>query len=318
MEFDISFGVVASTITKIFLLAFTGYAMYFFKLVDDNFTDRMSLLLIWIFFPALIISKTTSHFSFAEYPLWWIFPLVSVVFCFVGMVSGRITLLFMGKGVPWREFVCVTGFQNCGYLPITLITFSFAGMMSEKLLIYTFLFIQGFNLIIWSVIPVFLSGGNGGKVKIHNILNPPVMATVLSLIWVAVVGKGAVPDIVADPLLKLGAASYPVAMLLLGFYLCRYKVFAPKRKRVMLVASLVKLLVVPAVIFPVLMLVGFPRDMKFFLLLESMMPSAVSLVAIGSFTGADNEFLSGTVFYTHVLSLVTIPLWVAAFNMFPA
>jgi predicted permease len=44
------------------------------------------------------------------------------------------------------------------------------------------------------------------------------------------------------------------------------------------------------------------------------MPTAVSLVVIGSLTGSDNRFISSSIFYTHVVSLFTIPVWLVIYN----
>jgi predicted permease len=44
------------------------------------------------------------------------------------------------------------------------------------------------------------------------------------------------------------------------------------------------------------------------------MPTAVSLVVIGSYTGADNEFFSSSIFYTHLVAIFSIPLWLAVFR----
>jgi predicted permease len=44
------------------------------------------------------------------------------------------------------------------------------------------------------------------------------------------------------------------------------------------------------------------------------MPTAVSLVIIGTYTGADNRFFSSAIFYSHLASTVTIPLWLLIFN----
>ena len=77
----------------------------------------------------------------------------------------------------------------------------------------------------------------------------------------------------------------------------------------------VKLVLFPAIVLVLLRWVPIGFDYKFFLFLQAVMPTAVSLVVIGSYTGADNKFLSGIIFYTHLVAIFSIPLWLAAFNM---
>jgi predicted permease len=47
---------------------------------------------------------------------------------------------------------------------------------------------------------------------------------------------------------------------------------------------------------------------KFFIFLESTMPSAVTLIVVGQYKKADVKFLSGMIFYTHLAGIITIPL----------
>jgi predicted permease len=55
------------------------------------------------------------------------------------------------------------------------------------------------------------------------------------------------------------------------------------------------------------------EDQRFFFFLQAVMPTAISLVIIGAYTKADNEFLSSVVFYSHLISVISIPLWFQIF-----
>jgi len=47
--------------------------------------------------------------------------------------------------------------------------------------------------------------------------------------------------------------------------------------------------------------------------LQAAMPSAVSLPIVADLNGADSEFVSQGVFFTHILSIFTIPLWLGLY-----
>jgi predicted permease len=314
MEIQLTFYTIITAIVKLFILMLTGYALRYLKFIDDKFTDMLSLTLIRVLFPALIISKTVAYFSFAEYDYWWFLPICAIVFCLAAMAIGAFVYRFLKGFKARREFMCSCGFQNCGYLPMNLILFSFTGMMRERLLIYMFLFILGFNILMWSLVPLFLSGRLRSGFKMHVFLNPPVVATVFSLIWVAFMGKGSMPPLLADPLGQLGQAAFPLAMLTLGAYLYRYQAHNPQDKMALVSCVVTKLLLFPAIVLTILMWVPLGLDYKFFLFLQSMMPSAVSLVVIGSYTNSDNKFFSSSVFYTHLVAILSIPLWLAVFR----
>lgn len=315
MEIELTFSAIVLGITKLFILMLIGFLLRYKNLIDDKFTDMLSLLLIRVIFPALIITKTISHFDFREFPFWWTLPLAAVVFSLGGMFVGEIIRRVFSLPESKREFISSCGFQNCGYLPMTLILFSFTGIVAERLLIFLFLFILGFNLLMWSLVPLFLSGNLRSDFKFKVFLNPPVVATLFSLVWVALMGKGSLPGVIEHPLSQLGQASFPLAMIALGSYLCRYKAYLPKNRSSVIAAGVTKLLVFPVIVLGVLVPLRIAMDYKMFLFLQAIMPTAVSLVVIGSYTKADNEFFSSIIFYTHLAAIITIPFWMAVFRV---
>jgi len=196
--------------------------------------------------------------------------MAAIVFSFAGMfIGGLITFLF--KGFKSRkEFITSCGFQNCGYLPMNIIIFAFAGLVADRLLIYMFLFIMGFNLLMWSLVPLFLSGNLKSKFKLKVFLNPPVVATIFSLLWVAVMGQGNMPNIILDPIKQLGNASFPVAMLTLGAYLCRYKAHNPENKGPLVFCMLVKLFIFPALVLWLCCFCRFIKIISFFFFFRAL------------------------------------------------
>ncbi|MGD2278762.1 MAG: AEC family transporter [Candidatus Omnitrophota bacterium] len=314
MELQFTFQTIAIAIVKLFILMLAGYALHRVKFTSDEFVDKLSLLLVYLIFPALIVSKTIDHFSFTEYAYWWFLPLCAILFSFVGMLMGRLLFGFLKNFSSKKEFVCACGFQNCGYLPMNLILFAFSGALADRLLVYMFMFILGFNILMWSLAPLFLTGRLKEGFKLRVLLNPPVVATVFSLVWVALFGRGTLPAIVMDPLKQLGQAAFPLAMLTLGAYLHRYRAYSHENKMPLIAGAGIKLFIFPAIVLFLLKWIPLGFDYKFFLFLQAIMPTAVSLVVIGSYTGADNKFFSGIIFYTHLVGIFSIPVWLAVFN----
>ncbi len=314
MELQFTFIAIEAAIIKLFVLMLTGFFLFRSKMINEKFVDQLSLLLVSIIFPALIISKTITHFSFSEYSFWWTLPVAAIIFSLVGMLMGEIIHKFIGKTVPLKEFVCACGFQNCGYLPMNFILFAFAGAVADRLLVHMFLFITGFNILMWSLVPLFLSGDHRGKFNFRIFLNPPVIATIFSITWVAIFGTGNMPGVVMDPLRQLGQAAFPIAMLTLGAYLARYRAYNPQNIVPIIAGAVSKLILFPLLVLLVLICIPIATDYKFFLFLEAIMPTAVSLVVIGGYVDADNKFFSSIIFYTHLTAIITIPLWLGVYN----
>ncbi|MFQ5952970.1 MAG: AEC family transporter, partial [Candidatus Omnitrophota bacterium] len=286
MELHFTFNTIALAIGKLFVIMLVGYILHRTKFIKDEYVDTLSRILIYLIFPALIITKIIGHFSFTEYAYWWFLPLCAIGFSLAGMVIGWALFGLLKNFDSKKEFICACGFQNCGYLPMNIILFAFAGALADRLLIYMFMFIIGFNILMWSLVPLFLTGKLKEGFKLRVLLNPPVVATIFSLLWVALFGRGSMPALIMDPIGQIGQAAFPVAMLTLGMYLSRYRAYSHENKMPLVTCAAVKLFVFPAIILVLLRWIQLPFDYKFFLFLQAVMPTAVSLVIIGSFTQA--------------------------------
>jgi predicted permease len=54
---------------------------------------------------------------------------------------------------------------------------------------------------------------------------------------------------------------------------------------------------------------------KFIIFLQATMPVAATLLVIGHYEEADNAFLSGSIFYSHLVAIVTVPAWLYLFSL---
>lgn len=309
MEIYLPFEVIAIAIIKLFVLMAVGYFLYFKRVMNDVFLDKLSLLLVNVLFPCLIFHRIVSSFRFDLFAGWWMLPVcgaaLSLVGVFIGFIVNRTILRFPFE----KEFMCSTGFQNCGYLPMVLLEFAFSGYVRDRLVIYVFLFIVGFNLLVWGLLPMFLSGNLNTGFRVKHLFTPPVVATGLSLLWVWISGAREINPLIMDPLSEIGRSSFPFAMICLGGYLRRYGVGVTGDKIPLAVGVFLKIVVLPALVLVLLYVFPFNSDLMFFLFLQSVMPTATSLVVIGSYAGGNNAFFSLMIFYTHLAAMFIIPVW---------
>lgn len=305
---------IAHGILKIFFLLAIGYSLYIKGLIKKGAADALSNILIWACVPALILTKITSIFDPSAFPEWWLLPVCSIAMAGMGLGLGYLSQKPIKNFDSRREFMVSCAFQNSGYLPMTLVAFVCSGPLCDKLLVYIFLFLIGFNITLWSFGPAFLSKDLRRNFRIATILNPPVIVTIFSVLWVFLMGKGTIHNLIYDPLLILGNSSFPLALIVLGAYLAEHRGFSSKNWQALAGSIVVKLMILPAIVLALLRYLPLGGPLKFFILLEATMPAAVSLVIIGQYVNADNKFLSGVIFYSHLLAIITIPVWLLAFR----
>ena len=310
-----NFYSIAYGILKIFFLLAIGYMLYAKKIIKKDSIGGLSSILIWACVPALIFTKITSAFDPFAFPKWWILPLSSIIMAFIGLATGYLFQRPLRDFKSGREFMMSCAFQNSGYLPMTLVVFVCTGAFCDKILVYIFLFIMGFNVLIWSFGPAFLSRNLRGNFKLSAILNPPVTVTIFSIAWVFLMGKDSVPDLVYDPLAMLGNSSFPLALIVLGAQLAAYRGFKSENWGALTSCLFAKLIILPIIALGLIRYLPLSHALKFFIFLEATMPAAVSLVVIGQHVNADNRFLSGMIVYSHLFAIITVPLWLLIFRL---
>jgi malate permease and related proteins len=300
-------------IIKLLILVAIGYISYKRHLISKEAIQSVNKIVLWLCLPALIISRTIAEFDPGIMQYWWVLPLVSLAMSGMGALLGYITQgVFRGE-LPRKEFVSSCAFQNCAYLPMALIVFICSGEYCNLLLIYVFLFITGFNLVFWGLLPAWLSK-EASKVNLRSIMNPPLAAMVFAVVTVFFFGTGWLPAIISEPLDMLGATSFVLVLVALGAYLAEQGRYMPKRPLFLAACVCIKLLILPILVLFVLMPIPMDISYRFFIFLQSLMPVAASLVVVGYYKNADNQFYSFAIFYTHLIAIITIPFWLLVFR----
>jgi predicted permease len=301
-------------ITKILMLIAVGYALRFAKLLKSDGIDGLSKLLLWVCLPSLILTKIISTFNPGSFPGWWFLPLCSMAMSIGGLAIGYLFQRPLPHFTSGREFMSACAFQNSGYLPMTLVAFVCSGAFCDRILVYIFLFLIGFNLAIWSFIPAFLSHSFRRNFNLRSLLNPPLIATVFAIISVFAAGPEWLPHLFYDPLHMLGEACFPLALVTLGAYLAESGGYKAKNGLALASCLVAKLIILPLIVFFIVKVTTLDISYKFFIVIEATMPSAVSLAIIGYEKKADNQFLTSMIFYSHLCAILTIPAWLYIFS----
>lgn len=116
---------------------------------------------------------------------------------------------------------------------------------------------------------------------------------------------------VLDTCRLAGGATIPASALICG---ARIAMLHPNRILSPLMAGtcLLRLVVIPAVCVAGLLAVPMPVDVRRVLILIAVQPAAMASVTLAEAFNGDAEFSAAAILATHVLCLITIPLWLAA------
>jgi len=312
MNFVTMFQTTLIATLQIFMMGAVGYFLVRRKIIDDSGLVMLSKLVISLFFPVFSFYQLIKHFSFASYPHWWIFPLVSLCVTAGGFLLGWLmTGLF--KGISYKkDFVAVVGFQNSGFIPLMLAATMFSGQVAQELYICIFLFLIGFDLVLWSFGIWFLTHHKVDKFDLKNLLISPFTAIVASLILIALGLDRFIPSFVMKPAEMFGACALPLAVMVVGGNLALIDIFAVEKKEITL-AVLSKLVFLPALALLAVLALGVRGPIGFLIIMQAAVPSANSLSVIARRHQIEDKFLNQGVLFTNVFSVFTLPVFLTVY-----
>ncbi|MFO8052400.1 MAG: AEC family transporter [Candidatus Omnitrophota bacterium] len=307
---------IALSVIKLTLIACFGFVLYRQKIIDKRVLKFLTLFVINFSIPCLFFSHLIEDYqTVLSHPLWIFLGISFVVF-----LSGLILSILISWGrnkTKKREFFSVVSFQNAGYLPMNIAYFLFAKELKNEFLVYVFLYLLGYNILMWSIGSFFIFKKKNESFRFKSLLKPPVTGTLFALLLIYTHTARFVPSVLLSPIKMIGETSFVLSMIILGCWLAKIEIKDIYRRWfILLEASFLKLIVLPFLVFLAVLRFEFFSLLGLFIILEAAMPSAASLPIVVNMRGADSKFVSQCVFITHLFSIGTIPLWLGLYLKF--
>jgi predicted permease len=272
-----------------------------------------SLLRVTVNFltPCLIFDSIIGNEAFTQPENVWLPPLIGF-----GTLAMAIPFALLLRGATGlrdqrarRTFTFVVSTYNYGYVPIPLILALF-GEAARPTLAVLFVHNVGVEIAIWSFGLMILGGGtlrDGWR----KILNPPLLAIVVTLALNFLIGKHHVPEFVRATAHALGQCAIPFGVLLIGATMADYvHEFASVRGvRLVFVSCVLRLGIMPVLFLLLAKYLQCSIELKRIITVEAAMASAVFPIVMAKHYGGDPATALRVVLGTSLVGLVTIPLW---------
>ncbi len=312
MAFFESFKITALAVSQIFFIAAIGYFLIKKEILGHEGLNALSRLVVEITLPILIFCQLLKDFRFNLYPNWWFFPVLSIIITVFGLLLAGVFVGFIHGRQHKAQFLSLIAFQNSGYLPLALIGALLPDDKAGPLLIYLFLFLLGFNLLIWSFGAYLLSFHENRKFELGTLFSPPVIAILLSLAVIFLGLNRFIPEAVLKPLRLVGSCTLPLAMLVVGGSLAFIRLDRIDKKA-MVFMVLAKLIIMPLLGLLIILRLKFPALIGLLILIQLAMPPATSLSIITRHYKKEDLLISQGIFIGHIASLITLPLFLSLY-----
>lgn len=310
-----SFRITGLAVAQIFFICAIGYFWVRKGFIGTDGLDSMSRLTLHITLPFLIFCQLIRDFDFNLYGNWWLFPLISVAIIALGLGLGAVFAAFISGREHKNQFLTLTTFQNSGYLPLGLVAALLPGDQADTMFIYIFLFLLGFNIVIFSLGVYMLSFSKEKRFNAGSLLNPPVVATVLTLVLIYFGLNKSVPEFIFKPLSMVGDCTLPLSMFVVGGNLALIRLKNINTKAIVLM-SLVKLIIMPGLGLIFVLALKLPYLLGLLILIELAVPPATFLSVFIRHYKKEDLLISQGLFFGHALSLITLPIFLSLYFMF--
>lgn len=321
--------IIVNQIIVLILLGFIGYISGKTGYLPDKSGMFISRVVIKITAPALIIT-TMASYDFTPKTVTdglWIslYALIFILFSFV--VGSTVCKLLKLKGSAADIYRTHSMSGNVGYLALPL----FKSIFGEKGLVYAVFFVIVHDTLIWTLGVYMMNKHNGREWKknLKHLFNANTISFAFGLIFAFInlqhfVKSNAVVKIAYSVLYNtlnpLGNTTLYLIMLFIGLTLAESRIGSLKdvlKKYPVFVLAFFKLLVIPAVAFTVLSLLGGLVDpfVRTILILELAMPCATIIPALAAQYGSDYMLATDNVVITTLFAMVTLPLILFLLNL---
>lgn len=216
MSFLDNFQSIWLAVANIFIAIFAAWIAARLNLLPQRLGKDLSQLVIRLLLPCLVFSKLTGKFNPDFYPLWWFPPLIAIFLCLAGM--GFAALLFWSELKTKKNLLPLAGMQNSGFLVLSIGAVLYPNSF-DLFANQVFLFLIGFDLILWSLAKYLATSGNGTQFRLIDIFTPPLVAILFSLVLVFTGLANYIPKMLLTSAGFLGEATVPLSMIILGISL---------------------------------------------------------------------------------------------------
>ncbi len=283
------------------MLMVIGFIAFRAKLINSEGVKQMSNIALYVATPGILINSFIAEYQTERLVrAGWTFVFAFVTFLF-GLVLVKTVFRKLNNVGKFGVL-----FSNVGFMGIPLVQM----VLGSEAVFYMAMVVAVMTLTTFTYGMYLISGDRSNMSLKKVITNPPVIGVIAGLLIYCL--RIPVPSTVARTCSMLANMSAPVSMIILGSYLAEAdmkSVFADKDTYLILLGRLV---LVPLMVLVMLkMLPASFDEIKAVTLIAASTPVATALGMFSQLHGGNYAYGAGVVSLSTILSLITMPLFLA-------
>ena len=302
--------VIIQTMAKLLLLMGLGFALNKWGIFNRTSNRLLSDLIVKVTTPLLIISSVCETGG-EDVNRLTILPVLGGAFVLYGALVLLAELavrlpIFRREGRGPNAAMLV--FSNNSFMGIPVLE----SLYGSASIFYNSIINFPFFIFLFTYGAMRISGGRQ-KFNIRSIFTPGVLSALAAL---AIFLSGVrLPALIVDTCGMVGGVTSPLSMMVLGSSIAMYPLGESLRDWQSYLFSAFRLLIVPGAALIVCRLIGIGDYYTGIVTLSCAMPVASMVLMLAEQNGLDTAQISRTTLVTTLLSVVTIPLFVALLSL---
>jgi len=306
---------ISGALFKILLIALLGAWLVWKKVFSPEDVTSFSSLMIKVLLPAMIFSKIVLTLKPAEFPTWWVLPLIGLGLILIGVLSAL--LLFANNLRAKRNMIPISSMQNAGYLALPLGQAIYPDQF-DLYALYCFLIIIGLNPILWSIGKFLNTTDPNQKFSWRQLVTPPLVALLVAITLVLSGIHRFIPPSIVDVIDLTGSATVPMANFILGAVLGGISLrIWPATADILKVIG-IKFLIIPLITVLLLLYFNLKATQPLLcdvILIQATLPPAIAIMIQIKNWGGEVQQTGSLMLISYTFCLIAIPFWLAVWKI---
>lgn len=299
-------------VLPLLLLMLVGFGARKLKVLNPQFIKELNKLIFLLFLPALMfvnVYQTNIREVFDIRLIVFTITVTTAIFLIAFVFVPRFEKQNARRGAMIQAMVRGNGAYFGIPVTIVLIGDKYAGLMA---------IVVAFAAILYNLFSIIaLETFRNEKVNLLRIVkgvatNPMLLATIAGLIFVSCGIR--IPDLLFGTLKDISKVTTPLALITLGGSFVFTS--AGEYKKQITAGVLIKLILIPAIVLPLAIFLGFTHYELGCIFSLIAAPTAVATFAVAQQLEADDVLAGHLVVFTSLFSMLTLFLWIILLGPF--
>lgn len=307
--------VMLQQMTVMFLMMAVGYLCYKKQILTEEVSKKVSAIVVNVANPCMILSSALTDQQMRGKELLQTLAIVALMYVFLLVVAQLLPKILRIRKESRGAYAAMTVFANIGFMGFPVL----AAMYGNGALLYGAVFQIPFNILIYTYGVAVLTRkpdacGKAGLDRIEilkKIFNIGVIACIAAMLIYFL--RIPIPSFLQAFITNLGNLTAPLSMMIIGASLAQMPLKALFLDKKLLLFSMVKLLILPAVWMLMVNRVAEQEILRGVCLVMMATPAGSMTAMLAQQYGGDYETASRGVALTTVLSVITMPVLAAFF-----